>query len=189
MKIDKLGDEMRTKNKRNDTMRLFIAIEFEEEILQALTKLQLEWKVLGVRGNFTPAHNLHLTLAFIGEYGNPTAVLEAMNSVPLIPFSVQLDGIGSFRDLYWVGLKKNEVLTNYVSRLRRALAEHGIPYDRKKFSPHITLVRKAEFNESMEQLLKNPPAGEMEVLSVSLMSSTRGKSGMIYTKIGGVETD
>lgn len=170
-------------------MRLFIAIEFDEEILQALTKLQLEWKVLGVRGNVTPVENLHLTLAFIGEYGNPTAVLEAMNSVPFIPFSIQLNGIGSFRDLYWVGLSKNDVLANYVRRLRRALAEHGIPYDRKRFSPHITLVRRAEFNRSIEELLKNPPVGEMEVKCVSLMSSTRGKSGMIYTKVGEVRED
>lgn len=170
-------------------MRLFIAIEFSEEILQALTKLQAEWKVLGVRGNVTPVQNLHVTLAFIGEYGNPTAVLEAMNSVSFNPFNIRLDGIGSFRDLYWAGLAENDALTNYVRRLRRALAEHNIPYDRKKFSPHITLVRRAEFSGNMEELLKNPPAGEMEVNSVSLMSSTRGKSGMIYTKVGGVEAN
>ena len=170
-------------------MRLFIAIEFDEEILQALTKLQSEWKVLGVRGNFTPVQNLHLTLAFIGEYGNPNAVLEAMNSVSFAPFSISLDGIGTFRDIYWAGIAANDALSNYVRRLRRALAENNIPYDRKRFSPHITLVRRAEFNRSIEDLLKNPPAGEMEVKSVSLMSSTRGKSGMIYTKVGGVEAN
>lgn len=170
-------------------MRLFIAIEFDEEILQALTKLQSEWKVSGVRGNFTPIQNLHLTLAFIGEYGNPNAVLEAMNSVSFAPFSINLDGIGTFRDIFWAGISENNAMSNYVRRLRRVLAEHGIPYDRKKFSPHITLVRSAEFNRNMEELLKSPPNGEMEVKSVSLMSSTRGKNGMIYTKVGGVEAD
>lgn len=168
-------------------MRLFIAIEFNEEILQALTKLQSEWKVLGVRGNVTPVQNLHLTLAFIGEYGNPTAVLEAMNSVAFNAFNVRLDGIGSFRDLYWAGIAENVALTNYVRRLRKALAEHSIPYDRKRFSPHITLVRRATFNGSIEELLKSPPAGEMEVKSISLMSSSRGKNGMIYTRVGDVE--
>ena len=170
-------------------MRLFIAIEFDEEILQALIKLQSEWKVLGVRGNFTPAQNLHLTLAFIGEYGNPNAVLEAMHSVSFAPFSINLDGIGTFRDIYWAGIAANDALSNYVRRLRRILAEYSIPYDRKRFSPHITLVRKAEFNGTIEELLKSPPNGEMEIKSVSLMSSTRGKSGMIYTKVGGVESN
>ena len=168
-------------------MRLFIAIEFNEEILQALTNLQSEWKVLGIRGNITPVQNLHLTLAFIGEYGNPTAVLEAMNSVPFGAFNMRLDGIGSFRDLYWAGIAENVALANYVRRLRKALAEHAVPFDRKKFSPHITLVRRAEFNGSMEELLKNPPIGEMEVKFVSLMSSTRGKNGMIYKNVGVVE--
>lgn len=168
-------------------MRLFIAIEFNEEILQALINLQSEWEVLGVRGNITPVENLHLTLAFIGEYGNPTAVLEAMNSVPFSAFNVRLDGIGNFRDLYWAGIAQNVPLANYVRRLRKALAEHDVPFDRKKFSPHITLVRRAEFNGSMEELLKNPPSGEMEVKTVSLMSSTRGKNGMIYKNVGVVE--
>lgn len=168
-------------------MRLFIAIEFNEEILQALTNLQSEWKVLGLRGNITPVENLHLTLAFIGEYGNPTAVLEAMNSVPFSAFNVRLDGIGNFRDLYWAGIAQNVPLANYVRRLRKALAEHDVPFDRKKFSPHITLVRRAEFNGSMEELLKNPPSGEMEVKTVSLMSSTRGKNVMIYKNVGVVE--
>ena len=67
-------------------MRFFIAIEFDENILQALTNLQSEWKVLGVRGNYTTVQNLHLTLAFIGEYGNPNAVLEAMNPISFAPF-------------------------------------------------------------------------------------------------------
>ncbi len=168
-------------------MRLFIAIEFNEEILQALINLQSEWEVLGVRGNITPVENLHLTLAFIGEYGNPTAVLEAMNSVPFSAFNLRLDGIGNFRDLYWAGIAQNVPLANYVRRLRKALAEHDVPFDRKKFSPHITLVRRAEFNGSMEELLKNPPSGEMEVKTVSLMSSTRGKNVMIYKNVGVVE--
>ena len=168
-------------------MRLFIAINFDESILESLTKLQADWTALGVRGNVTSLQNLHLTLAFIGEYGNPNAVLEAMNSVTFKPFSIRLDGIGTFRDIYWAGLEENAALSNYVRRLRRALAENGIPYDRKKFSPHITLVRRAEFAGTMEELLKNPPVGKMEVNSVALMSSTRGKHGMIYTKVGGVE--
>ncbi len=168
-------------------MRLFIAINFNESILESLINLQSEWTALGVRGNFTPLQNLHLTLAFIGEYGNPNAVLDAMNSVNFAPFNVALDGIGTFRDLYWAGLKENTALSNYVRRLRRALAEHEIPFDRKKFSPHITLVRRAEFNGTIEELLKNSPVGQMEVNVVSLMSSTRGKRGMIYTKVGGVE--
>ena len=170
-------------------MRLFIAIQFEEDILQALAKLQSEWKNLGMQGHAAPPQNLHLTLAFIGEYGNPDAVLDAMATVPFPRFSLRLDGIGNFGDFYWAGIAENKALTGYVQRLRRALAEHNIPYDRKRFSPHITLIRKAVFHDSVDRLLRNPPTDSMEVASIALMSSTRGKNGMIYTRIGSVEAD
>ena len=169
-------------------MRLFIAIQFTEEILTALTKLQTEWSALGMRGHAAQRQNLHLTLAFIGEYGDPDRVLEVMDSVPFTPFSLNLDGIGNFGDLYWAGIAPSEALNAYVKRLRRALAANGIPYDKKRFAPHITLVRRAEFHGKQELLLKNPPQGSMGVSEISLMSSTRGKNGMIYTAVGRVSS-
>lgn len=165
-------------------MRLFIAVEFDESMEEALTKVQSEWKAMGVRGNFTPPANLHLTLAFIGDYGKPDRILDVMNSVPFSPFSICLDGIGNFDDLYWAGIAPSKDLNTYVSRLRNALAKNGIPYDKKRFSPHITLIRRAIINCRVESLLQNPPCAAMEVTSVYLMSSTRGKNGMIYTKVG-----
>lgn len=165
-------------------MRLFIAIEFDEEILAELKKIQTYWQSLGMKGNFTPLENLHLTLAFIGEYKDADYVLDALEKVTFEPFNIELDGIGNFDDLYFAGISKNEALTNVVRRIRRTLAEKNIPYDRKRFSPHITLVRKAEFNGKAEKLAKQTPKSEMKVSSISLFSSTRGKNGMIYTRIG-----
>lgn len=168
-------------------MRLFIAILFEEPIIKSLTKLQGRWRDIGVRGRFAPEQNLHLTLAFIGEYGSAEPVLDVMDAVPFALFSIKLDGIGNFGDNCWVGIEKNEELSKYVSRLRKTLAANNIPYDKKKFFPHITLVRKTALNCGMEELLQNHPQGEMVVKSIDLMSSTRGKNGMIYTSLGGVE--
>ena len=84
-------------------MRLFIAIQFEEKILDALNDFQDDLKEKGVTGNYTRRENLHITLAFIGEYGNPHDVLEAMEQVGFRPFDIALDGVGSFGDLFWVG--------------------------------------------------------------------------------------
>ena len=52
-------------------MRLFIAIHLSQEIKETLIDLQNEWYDLGVRGNYSSEENLHLTLAFIGEYPDP----------------------------------------------------------------------------------------------------------------------
>ena len=91
-------------------MRLFIAIQFEDKILDALTDFQDDLKAQGVTGNYTKRENLHITLAFIGDYGNPDEVLEAMEQVDFRPFDIALDGVGSFGELFWVGLKDNPQL-------------------------------------------------------------------------------
>lgn len=165
-------------------MRLFIAIQFSEEILDALLHLQSELQSRDLRGRYAPPENLHLTLAFIGEYGNPDAVMDALSAVPFAPFLLRLDGLGHFGDLYWAGIAKNPPLAAFAKRLRHALADRNIPYDRKRFSPHITLVRKAEYYGEMPLPQVHAPKGEMEVKGISLMRSDRGKHGMIYTEVG-----
>lgn len=165
-------------------MRLFIAINFNEKILDALTGFQEEMKIHGVKGNFTKRENLHLTLAFIGDYGNPDKVLDAMEQVSFEPFDISLSGVGSYGDLFWVGLSENPKLNAYVKRLRKELAERGIPFDRKRFSPHITLIRRAEYKGGEMIPVTKAPKGHMKAANISLMKSERGKQGMIYTEIG-----
>ena len=95
-------------------MRLFIAIQLTDEMKNALTGVQTFLRGHGVHGNFTRLDNLHLTLAFIGEYADPDRVLDAMRSVAFSTFSIRLDGFGSFRDLYWSGIGGSEELAACV---------------------------------------------------------------------------
>ena len=170
-------------------MRLFIAIPLEGAIKESLLRLQKQWYQLGMRGHFIPPEKLHLTLAFIGEYGNPDDIMDAISAVSFQPFTIQLDGAGNFHDAYWAGIAPNESLVSYVRRIRHALAENKIPNDRKKFAPHVTLVRKGDSPETMKKMLMNLPVSTMEVSEISLMRSDRGKNGMIYTPIGILEAD
>ena len=161
-------------------MRLFIAIQLSEALRRALTDMQAEMRRQNVRGNYTPPENFHLTLAFIGEYHDPDAVMEVLPTPK--PFGLTLSGVGAFDDLWWAGIQRSEPLADYVKALRHALSDAGIPFDRKRFSPHITLLRRAQG----QPVLHVPPA-TMTVRRVSLMRSDRGKTGMIYTEIGGIE--
>ena len=165
-------------------MRLFIAIRLSDEIRNGLAEIQSFLRNRGVSGNFTKLENLHLTLAFIGERPAPEGVLDAMRGVPFAPFRIRLDGFGSFGDLYWCGIGENNGLSAYVKRLRRALAGNGIPFDRKRFSPHITLIRRAAFDRNRGFPGVTVPDVSMDVDRVSLMRSDRAKSGMVYTEIG-----
>ena len=165
-------------------MRMFIAIQFDDNILDTLTGFQDDLKNKGVTGNFTRRENLHITLAFIGDYGNPEKVLDALEQVELKPFEISLEGVGVFRDIFWTGISDSPQLAGYVRKLRRELTAQGIPYDKKKFSPHITLIRKASYIAGGNIPVDNPPAGKMTATKVSLMKSERGKRGMIYTELG-----
>ena len=80
-------------------MRLFIAIRFSEEILDALEEIQEDWRMQGVFGNYTKPENLHLTLAFIGEYPDPELIREIISQVRFEPFRLRLEGLGGRREV------------------------------------------------------------------------------------------
>lgn len=163
-------------------MRLFIAIRLSDEIQRAIVDVQNTMRRQGIRGNYTPKENLHLTLAFIGEYSDPGYVLEAIENVPFVPVALTLSDMGAFGDLWWIGLESSPELKSYVRRLRHALAEAGIPFDKKRFSPHITMLRRADTELSKA---RTAPVKGLRMVSdhVSLMRSDRGKNRMIYTEI------
>ena len=171
-----------------ENMRLFIAIQFPERVKNALLYLQQDMKDCGMKGNYTKEENLHLTLAFIGEYKDPEAVMDALDDIDLESFYIELDGFGNYGDLYWAGIKESTELKNTVKRIRHVLADNGIPFDKKKFSPHITVLRKASFTGNPDSFKIYVPDEKMKVDSISLMRSDRGKSGMIYTEIGIIES-
>lgn len=161
-------------------MRLFIAIKLDNNMVESLSEYLADMRAAGVRGNFTKPENIHITLAFIGEYGNPQDVLDVIEKTDFRPFKIQLDGTGDFGELFWAGIADNPELINYVKRLRKNLADARIPFDKKKFSPHITLVRKPIYKNWHPE---KAPKGHMIVDRISLMKSERGKNGMIYTEI------
>lgn len=107
-------------------MRLFISIQFNNQILSSLTDIQDELSAMGVTGNYTKPENLHLTLAFIGDYGDPDAVLDAMAGTDFRPFPIRLDGVGIFGEIFWAGIEENPALMAYTKRLRRALSDEDM---------------------------------------------------------------
>lgn len=169
-------------------MRLFIAIQLNDEMKDALQDMQGYMRSRGVKGNYTKRDNLHLTLAFIGEFDDPGAVLGAIERADLRPFDIALSGTGSFTSLWWAGMDGGMALQSFARRLRRELNNAGIPYDRKNFSPHITLIRRPECRgtdteKEILAALSDTKDVRMIVGHASLMRSDRSDRGMIYTEI------
>lgn len=161
-------------------MRLFIAIQLSDEIKKALVACMHDLKRQGVEGNYVPAQNLHLTLAFIGEYNDPAKVKQIIESVPLSQIRLGISGKGNFGNLLWAGVKGNQKLKTYVKDLRTALKEAGIPFDDDKFIPHITLIRKTTAKKPYEVQLRK---AEMTVRKVSLMKSEMKNGKTVYREI------
>ncbi len=167
-------------------MRLFIAIRLDDNIKRALTDAQNELRQRSFKGRFTDINNMHLTLAFIGEYNEPEKVLEVMDKVRYGQFSLTLGGyIGNFGNLLWAGIEKEPRLEALVKQLRHYLSTEQIPFDRKSFNPHITLMRNASGNTGFADI--EVDKASMTVGSFSLMRSDFGKHGAVYTEIGSVE--
>ena len=66
-------------------MRLFIAVNLNEEMKDSLMDIQDAMRTYGVRGRETHPDNMHLTLAFIGEYDDPGLVKSVVESIEIRP--------------------------------------------------------------------------------------------------------
>ncbi len=159
-------------------MRLFIAIQLSDELKAAATSVMLELKKSGVKGSFVPTQNLHLTLAFLGDVKESGPVKDALRTVSFKPFRISFSEIGNFGDLVYVGMKGGQGLAGAAASVRKALDAAGIEYDRKKFVPHITIVRKAAGRWQLSS-----PKGEMTVKRISLMKSEERGGKRVYTEI------
>lgn len=161
-------------------MRLFIAIQLSPEMKKALVSCMHDLKKQGVEGNYVPAQNLHMTLAFIGEYDDPGKVKEVMGKVPLPEFRLTLADKGNFGNILWAGVKGNQKLKTYVRDLRAALAAAGIPCEKDKFVPHITLIRKFSAKKPYQFHM---PKAEMTVKKASLMKSEQKNGKVSYKEL------
>lgn len=161
-------------------MRVFIAIQLTDEVRKALLGTMHDLKQKGIKGNYSPAANLHLTLAFIGETKEVSEVKKAMDSVSFTPFKLSVRETGNFGDILWAGVKGNQGLKGVVKDIRAQLDAAGIDYDHKEFTPHITLIRKAA--GTLPKGFPGPKA-DMMVRSISLMKSENKNGKMVYTEI------
>ena len=161
-------------------MRLFIAIRLSDDMKKALVTCMHDLKKQGVEGNYVPPQNLHMTLAFLGEYDDPAKVKEVIRKVPLPEFRLALSEKGNFGNILWAGVKGNQKLKTYVKDLRAALAAEGIPFDKEKFVPHITLIRKVSAKNPYQVHL---PKADMTVRKASLMRSEQKNGKMVYKEL------
>lgn len=170
-------------------MRLFIAVNFSEQVKTQLCESIEALRQEAIGGNFTRRDNLHLTLAFLGETSRLETVKEAMHKVQGSPFILRLEGFGCFRrtggNIYWIGVRKNEKLEHIQKELTDALKSAGFRMEERAFQPHLTLGRQVALPDhfDLEVLSSKFPVVESPVDRISLMKSERIGGRLIYTEL------
>lgn len=160
-------------------MRLFVSIMLGEKMLEEISKTARALRASGVTGRYSRPENYHLTLAFIGEVESTAAAKRAIAGVEAGPLTLRLSRLGNFGDIIWVGLEKNRQLDLLAEKVREALRGEGVGFDRKNFSPHITLIRSAVGNFRAVRVSQC----EAVVGKISLMKSEIKDGKRVYTEI------
>jgi len=164
-------------------MRIFVGLQPSDSFRNALFTLQNQLRDAGVTGRFLEPDNLHMTLAFIGEW--PDDITHLLPGVEK-PFPLRLTHPGIFPEakVLWAGVKPSAELNLLARRVRSNLSASGIPFDPKPFVPHITLARKPSVPNGLNLSEISVPSTLMTVTDVCLYRSDRGENGMKYTVIG-----
>ncbi len=135
-------------------MRLFVALDLPPSAKEMLITMQKRLLSNGMKGRPTRPENLHITLRFLGEVPdkNASAVCEAMEKALIgqIAPLVHISGIGAFvraaGDTVFAQLNGD---TRALSLLQQtvvtALRPLGFRSDSRPFTPHITLIRSANY--------------------------------------------
>jgi 2'-5' RNA ligase len=124
-------------------MRAFIAIDIPDPARAALARVQQALPV----GRLVDEDSLHLTLAFLGEQplDRIEAAHEALETLRQAPFSLQLQGLGTFGGrvpaTLWAGVADPAPVAALNARVRSVLHGAGLMLERRTFRPHVTLAR------------------------------------------------
>jgi len=164
-------------------MRLFVAINFNDETRARLISLRDELRSCSMRGNFTLDENMHLTLVFIGECSpkNFDKVKAILDTVTFDPFETTVERLGTFSrsTLWWAGLRADKPLMDLQHEIEHKFALCGFEMDGRKYHPHITLGREVVTDTAPWTI---EPFGET-VTSIELMKSERINGKLTYTTI------
>ncbi|MDT7538034.1 MAG: 2,3-cyclic 3-phosphodiesterase [Actinomycetota bacterium] len=120
----------------------------------------------------------HITLAFLGEVSAPEGLYdglrEAVARTP--PFELHLAGSGAFTGAraVWTGVAGDvDGLGALASEVQQACRAVGVPLERRRFRPHLTVGKTGRITPAMLSGYEGPP---WQVHEVELVHSVLGRT-------------
>lgn len=182
-----------------ESLRLFVAVELQETVKDALGKLQERLQrgaqFTGAHPTWVNTHNLHITLAFLGNQpaDHIRLVGAAMEQVArrASPLKLRLKGLELFPNAKAPKVLSIEIhgqirkLETLQGNLSNALEHNGFILETRPFRPHLTLARikSAKGVAGLRDLTRSHsamPAGEFIVSEIVLFQSTLTANGPVY---------
>ena len=183
-------------------MRVFIAIDIDEQIREALGDLQQQL-VSGAdikKGDvkWVNPENIHLTLKFLGEIKDQQ-IVEVCNIARDVAaghksFELAIESVGHFGGrtarVLWVGAGQgNKNLLELQKDLDSQLARAGWPEETREFAGHLTLcrIRNPKAGIILAQISRDYEDIKLGVISadsVSVYQSQLTPAGPAYTLLG-----
>lgn len=171
---------------KSESARIFFALWPDARVRGELDAAAVALHALR-GGRRARADSIHLTLVFIGEIAAARLpeVLAAAAEVAARKFEILFDHAGCWRHNRVAHLGASlppPELLDLVRQLETRLNAADIPFDQRKYVPHITLLRKADCSAQMTNPASVPirwPARDFVLVNSSLRSG-----GALYEQLG-----
>ena len=180
-------------------MRLFVAIDLDEDARLAITALQQRLvKTLGAERSLKiidPEH-MHLTLAFLGEIADRDvpAIVDTLSIDIVVPrFAAVFQGLGVFPPrgaprILWLGVGDgSHEIVEVQQVVARRLEGLGIALEPRPFHPHLTLARWRTSRPADRSRVLSADSrgavGRVNVDRVTLYQSRLSPAGPAYTAL------
>lgn len=133
-------------------IRTFVALEIPEEVKHNLFDLRKKIIKNDFNLKWEPKEKIHITLKFIGDIKeelilNVISDLKFLESFNKIKCEINKFGF-FFRDgipkILWTSIELSQPASEIVSKLNSTFLKYGIDEEKRKFKPHLTLLRLKE---------------------------------------------
>lgn len=182
---------MNLKANRSKITRTFIAINFPQEIIKEIARIQSLLSNIKFIGKLTEIKNLHLTLKFLGEINlqKREEVKSRLSEINFPSFQAEIGSLGIFTHkkspkILWI--KINSLQLNKLQKTIDNALSPLFPKE-KRFMSHLTIARIKYVKDikAFTDYINSIPLKKLsfQITKFKLLSSELKSFGPIYSEI------
>ncbi|MEG8947328.1 RNA 2',3'-cyclic phosphodiesterase [Rosettibacter firmus] len=175
-------------------IRTFIALEIPEEALEKIVNIKNQLINDYEKLKWEPLNKLHLTLKFLGDTEENivpnicSEIEKLLKNYDILNLSFQKFGL-FIKDkkprILWIGLNDNDKLIKLANEIDELISKFGYLKEKRKFTPHITLLRIKDKDEKFYKDFYKLTEVEIPEINfnankITFFKSTLLKSGSVY---------